>query len=65
MTASERTKWAHVRAKHFSKGSNWSSLDMIDKAAFVVILDDEFDEHAYSSVSFCQIYEEECMEKWF
>ncbi|CAH1130070.1 unnamed protein product [Ceutorhynchus assimilis] len=46
LTAGVRTHWAHVREQYFSKGVNKSSLDAIEKAAFVVVLDDfpyEFD----------------------
>lgn len=40
LTASNRTQWAQARAQFFSKGLNHASLDIIDKAAFVVILDE-------------------------
>ncbi|KAJ8970433.1 hypothetical protein NQ314_001228 [Rhamnusium bicolor] len=46
LTAGERTHWANVRMKLFNKGVNRTSLDIIEKAAFVVALDDfpyEFD----------------------
>ncbi|CAH1371842.1 unnamed protein product [Tenebrio molitor] len=46
LTAGERTHWANVRRMFFSKGINKTSLDVIEKAAFVVVLDDfpyEFD----------------------
>ncbi|KAL1502335.1 hypothetical protein ABEB36_007490 [Hypothenemus hampei] len=46
LTAGIRTHWAHVRQKYFSRGVNKTSLDAIEKAAFVVVLDDfpyEFD----------------------
>lgn len=46
LTAGERTTWARARAEHFSKGVNKTSLDIIEKSAFVVALDDipyEFD----------------------
>lgn len=46
LTAGVRTHWAHVRDKYFCRGVNRASLDAIEKAAFVVVLDDfpyEFD----------------------
>ncbi|XP_064215846.1 carnitine O-palmitoyltransferase 1, liver isoform isoform X1 [Tribolium castaneum] len=47
LTAGERTHWANVRRMFFTKGVNKTSLDIIEKAAFVVALDDipyEFDQ---------------------
>ncbi|CAF3398396.1 unnamed protein product [Rotaria sp. Silwood1] len=41
LTAGERTLWAEARQKYFSTGVNRSSLDAIEKSAFVLILDDE------------------------
>ncbi|XP_051161929.1 carnitine O-palmitoyltransferase 1, liver isoform isoform X1 [Leptopilina boulardi] len=46
LTAGERTHWAQTRQKYFFKGVNRASLDLIEKAAFIVVLDDvpyEFD----------------------
>ncbi|CAH0546637.1 unnamed protein product [Brassicogethes aeneus] len=46
LTAGERTHWANARRQHFNRGVNKVSLDCIEKAAFVVTLDDipyEFD----------------------
>ncbi|XP_043605402.1 carnitine O-palmitoyltransferase 1, liver isoform isoform X2 [Bombus pyrosoma] len=40
LTAGERTAWAIAREEFFSKGVNKASLDLIEKAAFVVALDD-------------------------
>ncbi len=40
MTASNRTTWAETRNKYFSRGVNKASLDVIEKAAFVLVLDD-------------------------
>lgn len=40
LTAGERTHWALTRQQFFSKGVNKQSLDAIEKAAFVVALDD-------------------------
>jgi carnitine O-palmitoyltransferase 1 len=44
-TAGERTHWAVSRKKYFSSGVNKTSLRMIERAAFVVILDEN--EHDY------------------
>lgn len=41
LTAGERTHWANTRRKHFSSGVNKTSLRAIERAAFVVILDEE------------------------
>ncbi len=41
LTAADRVPWAQARKKFFSKGFNKSSLHAIEKAAFVVILDEE------------------------
>uniref|UniRef100_A0A3P8SQZ2 carnitine O-palmitoyltransferase n=1 Tax=Amphiprion percula TaxID=161767 RepID=A0A3P8SQZ2_AMPPE len=40
LTAGERTPWAKARETYFSRGKNKLSLDAIEKAAFVVTLDD-------------------------
>ncbi|XP_076276466.1 carnitine O-palmitoyltransferase whd isoform X1 [Lasioglossum baleicum] len=40
LTAGERTTWAVAREEYFVKGVNKTSLDLIEKAAFVVVLDD-------------------------
>ena len=40
-TAGERTHWAVARRKFFNSGVNKTSLHAIERAAFVVILDDE------------------------
>lgn len=50
LTAGERTAWAQARRDFFTKGVNKASLDIIEKAAFVVALDDvpyEFDPVCY------------------
>ncbi|CAG7722413.1 unnamed protein product [Allacma fusca] len=41
LTAWERTGWAQAREKYFLKGINRTSLDIIEKSAFVVVLDNE------------------------
>ena len=44
ITASERTTWANLRDNSFRRGINRSSLDIIESAAFIVVLDDyEYD----------------------
>ncbi|XP_027711967.1 carnitine O-palmitoyltransferase 1, liver isoform [Vombatus ursinus] len=40
LTAGERVPWAKARQTYFSRGKNKQSLDAIEKAAFVVTLDD-------------------------
>ncbi|XP_031346630.1 carnitine O-palmitoyltransferase 1, liver isoform isoform X2 [Photinus pyralis] len=40
LTAGDRVHWAHARRHFFSRGVNKLSLDTIEKAAFVVALDD-------------------------
>lgn len=40
LTAGDRTAWARARTDFFSKGINKNSLDLIEKSAFVVALDD-------------------------
>jgi len=49
LTAANRTEWAETRQKHFFRGTNRISLDAIEKAAFVVALDDV--PYEYSEVS--------------
>lgn len=41
LTAGERTPWAEARERYFRSGINRSSLEAIEKAAFILILDDE------------------------
>lgn len=40
LTAGNRTDWARARQEFFSLGINKESLDIIETAAFVLILDD-------------------------
>lgn len=40
LTASNRTTWAETRNRFFSKGINKLALDVVEKAAFVLVLDD-------------------------
>ena len=48
MTASERTTWANLREARFRHGINKASLDIIESAAFVLVLDDM--EYKYDEV---------------
>ncbi|XP_049766558.1 carnitine O-palmitoyltransferase 1, liver isoform-like [Schistocerca cancellata] len=41
LTAGDRTHWSKTRKRYFSDGVNKCSLDTIEKAAFVVSLDEE------------------------
>ncbi|KAF2350039.1 Acyltransferase ChoActase/COT/CPT [Trinorchestia longiramus] len=41
LTGLPRTQWAQLTAQHFSKGINKDNLDIIHRAAFMVILFDE------------------------
>jgi len=41
LTAGNRVPWAEAREKYFSNGCNLRSLNAIEKAAFVLVLDDE------------------------
>jgi carnitine O-palmitoyltransferase 1 len=41
LTAGERIPWARARRQYFSSGINKTSLHIIEKAAFCVILDDD------------------------
>lgn len=40
LTATDRTTWAKARKDFFFKGTNRMSLDLIEKSAFFVVLDD-------------------------
>ncbi|CAL4066368.1 unnamed protein product [Meganyctiphanes norvegica] len=41
LTAGERAHWAETRNKHFTSGINRKSLEAIERAAFVLVLDQE------------------------
>ena len=52
LTAGDRTPWAIARKKYFSSGFNKNSLFAIERAAFVVVLDQnevDFDPVIYYS----------------
>ncbi|XP_071942784.1 carnitine O-palmitoyltransferase 1, liver isoform-like isoform X2 [Antedon mediterranea] len=53
LTAGERIPWAAARQKFFKSGDNKVSLDIIEKAAFVVVLDE--DEHDYDPDDYTQL----------
>ena len=40
VTAADRTTWAEIRKTHFSAGVNRSSLEVVESAAFIMVLDD-------------------------
>ncbi|XP_059190782.1 carnitine O-palmitoyltransferase 1, liver isoform isoform X2 [Centropristis striata] len=71
LTAGERTPWAKARESYFSRGRNKQSLDIIEKAAFVVTLDDteqRFD--ANNPVKSLDSYAKsllhgKCYDRWF
>ncbi|XP_066905403.1 carnitine O-palmitoyltransferase 1, muscle isoform isoform X2 [Halyomorpha halys] len=53
LTAGDRAHWAQTRQEHFFKGINRQALDAIEKAAFIVCLDDvpyEFDKNVPSKL---------------
>lgn len=41
LTAWDRTKWAQTRDKYFAAGMNKASLEIVESAAFVLVLDEE------------------------
>lgn len=41
LTAGERTQWAEARETFFRAGVNRTSLEAIEKSAFVLVLDDD------------------------
>lgn len=55
LTAGNRTEWAETRQTYFFKGTNRISLDAIEKAAFVVALDDV--PYVYSEVLKCAVFD--------
>lgn len=54
LTAADRTHWANTRTQFFFKGINRQSLDAVEKAAFVVALDEV--PYEYDLVSFLFYY---------
>ena len=59
MTASERTTWANLREARFRHGINKASLDIIESAAFVLVLDDM--EYNYDEVRQFSRMSNECL----
>jgi len=51
LTAMDRTTWAEARTKHFSSGVNKASLDIVEKAAFFVVLEDSSDHWCYNDTT--------------
>lgn len=49
LTATDRTTWADIRIKYFSSGINKESLDIIEQAAFFVVLEDDSDYWSYET----------------
>lgn len=47
LTATDRPVWAEARKKYFSDGVNKESLDLVEKAAFFVVLEDDSDFVSY------------------
>eukprot|EP00051_Salpingoeca_urceolata_P031694 m.12581 g.12581 ORF g.12581 m.12581 type:complete len:802 (+) comp4301_c0_seq1:209-2614(+) len=45
MTAASRTEWASFRNEYLSRGINRASLEAVERAAFLVVLDDAEPEH--------------------
>ncbi len=41
LTAGDRVPWAKTRLEYFTKGVNKTSLDAIERAAFIVALDED------------------------
>lgn len=63
LTAGDRIHWANTRTQFFFKGTNRQSLDAIEKAAFVVVLDEvpyEYDPVSclmkYLVMGYCRFY---------
>lgn len=54
LTAGDRTEWARARERFFAHGINKYSLDMIERALFVLVLDDrtpnDVTEQSYYSI---------------
>lgn len=51
LTAGERTQWAEARETFFRAGVNRTSLEAIEKSAFVLVLDD--DDFEIGTVRWC------------
>jgi len=51
LTAIDRVTWAKTRQEFFAKGINRISLSAIERAAFIVVLEDEDFEYSYEDTS--------------
>ncbi|XP_047451892.1 carnitine O-palmitoyltransferase 1, liver isoform isoform X2 [Mugil cephalus] len=71
LTAGERTPWAKARETYFGRGKNKQSLDVIEKAAFFVTLDDTEQRYdAKNPVKSLDVYAKsllhgKCYDRWF
>ncbi|XP_069047891.1 carnitine O-palmitoyltransferase 1, liver isoform-like isoform X2 [Lepisosteus oculatus] len=71
LTAGDRVPWARARKAYFSLGKNRRSLDIIEKAAFFVTLDDEEqgmmgDDPSKSLDSYAKsLLHGRCYDRWF
>jgi len=70
LTAGDRVPWAKARTEYFSKGKNKASLDAIEKAAFVVVLDEESHNYDPNDPSKLDEYGKsmlhgKCYDRWF
>ncbi|KAK7891731.1 hypothetical protein WMY93_023694 [Mugilogobius chulae] len=71
LTAGDRTPWAKARKSYFSRGKNKQSLDIIEKAAFFVTLDDTEQRYdANNPVKSLDVYAKcllhgKCYDRWF
>lgn len=63
LTAGDRTPWATARKRFFSSGCNKTSLDTIEGAAFMLVLDD--DEFDYNEESVRKMLKDEPLPKWY
>lgn len=58
LTANNRSLWAQVRNDYFFKDVNKTSLELIERAAFIVVLDDipyEFDKVRYVHIFYIKV----------
>ena len=70
LTASDRKVWAETRNSYFNKGLNKTSLDIIERSAFVLVLDDyaygynDEDESQASHYGRMMLHGK-CSDRWF
>ena len=70
LTASDRKVWAETRNSYFNKGLNKTSLDIIERSAFVLVLDDYaygYDDEDESQASHYgrMMLHGKCSDRWF